>query len=89
MFDCLARQAHSARIALWNSPTSSSLDDEKHVASLLLSTARRDPGLIASLAKLAPSNGSFRAERALASEAINAAIRRAVLDSSRVTDDPE
>ena len=36
--------ARSARIALWSSPTSSSLSDEKHVASLLLSTARRDPG---------------------------------------------
>src|SRR4029453_12925325 len=35
--------ARSARIALWSSPTSSSLSDEKHVASLLLTTARRDP----------------------------------------------
>jgi DNA-binding response OmpR family regulator len=38
-------------------PTSSSLRDEKHVPSFLLSTAARDPGLIASLAKLALSNG--------------------------------
>jgi hypothetical protein len=34
-------------------PTSSSLGDEKHVPSLPLSTAARDPVLIASLAKLA------------------------------------
>jgi hypothetical protein len=33
----------SARIALWSPPTSSSLGDEKHVPSLLLSTAARDP----------------------------------------------
>src|SRR5215212_5046782 len=39
-FDCLARQARSARIAPWSPPTSSSLEDEKHVPSLLLSTAR-------------------------------------------------
>src|SRR4029453_9562717 len=34
----------SARIALDIPPTSSSLADEKHVCSLLLSTAARDPG---------------------------------------------
>ena len=33
----------SARIALDDPPTSSSLADEKHVCSLLLSTAARDP----------------------------------------------
>jgi hypothetical protein len=33
----------SARIALGKPPTSSSLEDEEHVPSLLLSTAARDP----------------------------------------------
>ena len=40
-FDCSLR---SLRIALRSPPTSSSLGDEKHVPSLLLSTAARDPG---------------------------------------------
>jgi hypothetical protein len=38
-FDCFARCARSARIAPRNPPTWSSLGDEKHVPSLLLSTA--------------------------------------------------
>jgi uncharacterized protein (DUF1015 family) len=33
----------SLRIALWSPPTSSSLGDERHVSSLLLNTAARDP----------------------------------------------
>src|SRR6188472_3269160 len=43
-FDCLARQARSARIAPQKPPTSSSVADEKRVGALLLSTAPRDPG---------------------------------------------
>jgi hypothetical protein len=39
-FDCSLR---SLRIALSSPPTSSSLGDEKHVPSFLLSTAARDP----------------------------------------------
>ena len=35
--------ARSAGIALWSPPTSSSVADEKHVGSLLLSTPARDP----------------------------------------------
>src|SRR4051794_22233424 len=42
--------ARSARIAPWIAPTSSSLEDEKRVPSLLLSTARGAIRLIASLA---------------------------------------
>jgi hypothetical protein len=42
--------ARSARIAPWIAPTSSSLGDEKHVPSLLLSAARGAIRLIASLA---------------------------------------
>jgi hypothetical protein len=50
-FDCFARQGSlSADRALWP-PTSSSLADEKRVGSFLVSTAARDPVLIASLAK--------------------------------------
>jgi hypothetical protein len=41
----------------------SSLADEKRVGSLLLSTAERDPSLIASLAKLALPKGSLRSLR--------------------------
>jgi hypothetical protein len=41
VFDCSARCARSARIALWRPPTSSSLADEKRVGSILLSTAAR------------------------------------------------
>jgi hypothetical protein len=50
LFNCLARQARSCLIASlasslgadspWSAPTSSSLADEKHVPSLLVSTAR-------------------------------------------------
>jgi len=40
-------------------PTSSSLPDEKRVPSLLLSTAPRDPCLIAPLAALAPPGSRF------------------------------
>jgi hypothetical protein len=44
MFDCSARCARSARIALLKPPTSSSLAEEERLRSLLLSTAARDPG---------------------------------------------
>src|SRR5215217_3116381 len=40
-------------------PTSSSLGDEERVPSLLLSTAARDPCLIAPLAMLAPRGSRF------------------------------
>jgi uncharacterized protein (DUF1015 family) len=40
VFNCSLR---SLRIAPWNPPTSSSLGDEEHVPSLLLSTAAHDP----------------------------------------------
>jgi uncharacterized protein (DUF1015 family) len=36
-------QSWSLRIARWSRPTSSSLGDERHVSSFLLSTAARDP----------------------------------------------
>jgi hypothetical protein len=49
MFDCSLR---SQRIALSSPPTSSSREDEKHVRSLLLSTAARDPGFDCSLRSL-------------------------------------
>jgi hypothetical protein len=58
-----AARTSRARIALWMPPTSSSLGDEKRVPSLLLSTAARDPSLIAPLAALAVSNGSLRSLR--------------------------
>jgi mycothiol S-conjugate amidase len=45
---------HAARIT-----TSSSLGDERRVPSFLLSTAARDPGLIAALAALAPRGSRF------------------------------
>src|SRR6185295_5381665 len=54
MSDCSSRCTRSARIALLVPPTLSSLRDEKRVPSLLLSTAPRDPCLIAPLAALAP-----------------------------------
>ena len=61
---CLARQARSARIAPWSAPALSSFGDEKHVPFLLLSAARGAIRvLIASLAKLALSNGSLRSLR--------------------------
>jgi hypothetical protein len=59
-FDCSARCARSARIALWRPPTSSSLGDGRTCPSLLLSTAARAiRGLIAPLAALAPRGSRF------------------------------
>jgi uncharacterized protein (DUF1015 family) len=40
VFNCSLR---SLRIAPWNPPTSSSLEDQRHVLSILLSTAARNP----------------------------------------------
>jgi hypothetical protein len=51
--DCLARQARSARIALSGRLLRRRSGTEERVPSLLLSTAARDPVLIAWLAKLA------------------------------------
>ena len=49
MFDCSLR---SLPIALWSPATSSSLVDEEHVRSLLLSTPVRDRGFDCSLRSL-------------------------------------
>ena len=59
--DCSTRFARSARIAPGNLPTSSSLGDEKHVPSLLLSTAGPRSGAdcstrFARSARIAPGN---------------------------------
>jgi len=43
-FDCSARYARSARIALCKPPRSSSIGDEKHVPSLLLTRRRATRG---------------------------------------------
>jgi hypothetical protein len=45
----LIARYRSLRIALWSPPTSSSLGDEKHVPSILLTTAARNPGFNCSL----------------------------------------
>jgi hypothetical protein len=52
-FDCSARWRSLRADRAWKPPTSSSLADKERVGSFLLSTAARDPGLIASLADLA------------------------------------
>jgi hypothetical protein len=70
-----------ARIALWNPPTSSSFGDEKHVPSLLLSTAARDPmsNLLAPLARIAlwnpPTSSSFGDEKHVPSFLLSTAAR--------------
>src|SRR5215211_2219637 len=61
--DCLARQARSARIALGSRRRRRRSRRKERLRSLLLRTAARDPYLIASLAKLAVSNGSLRSLR--------------------------